>query len=85
MVKLTTKNLPSIIDNYLCKYDLGFTGQEIKELLEKYNIDSEKFYVALGVNTCAIIDGKTITYHCDIEKGLRCVLEDRQQNINEWD
>lgn len=71
--------------SYPTKYEIGFTSLEIKELLEKYKIDSEKFYTALGVNTCAVIDGETVTYHCDIEKGLRCVLENRQQNIMEWD
>jgi len=85
MAKLTIKNLSKVVDNYPTKHNIGFIGQEIKDLLEKYKIDAEKFYVALGVNTCALIDGEAVTYHCDIEKGLRCVLENRQQNIIEWD
>ena len=85
MAKLTVKNLSKIVDSYPTKHKMGFIGEETKALLVKYKIDSEKFYIALGVNTCAIIDGEVITYHCDIEKGLRCVLEDRQQNIMEWD
>lgn len=85
MAKLTLKNLSKVVDNYPTKHKLGFTGQEIKELLEKHKIDGEKFYTALGVNTVGVIDGQSVTYHCDIEKGLRCVLENRQQNIMEWD
>lgn len=85
MAKLTVKNISKVIDKYPCKYEHGFTGLEIKQLLFKYGIDQEKFYIALGVNTCMIIDGQSITYHCDVEKGIRCVLENRQQNILEWD
>jgi hypothetical protein len=85
METLNIKNLSKIINKYPCQYEHGFTSLEIKKLLFKYGIDQEKFYIALGVNTCMVIDGKTITYHCDVEKGIRCVLENRQQNIEEWD
>ena len=83
--KLTSENLELFIDCYKTKYKEGFTGHEIVDILEKYNIDKDKFYDALGVNTCMIIENEVITYHCDVEKGLRCVIEDRDQNILEWD
>ena len=86
MVKiLTSENLELFIDTYKTKHKEGFTGNEIEFILEKYKIDKDKFYEALGVNTCMIIEGQIITYHCDVEKGLRCVIEDRDQNILEWD
>lgn len=83
--KLTSENLELFIDTYKTKHKEGFTGNEIEFILEKYKIDKDKFYEALGVNTCMIIEGQIITYHCDVEKGLRCVIEDRDQNILEWD
>ena len=82
---LTTKNLDDIINNYQTLYDKGFTGIELNQLLEKYSIDIDSFYEKLGVNTVGVIDGKFITYHCDIIKGIRCVLENREQTLDEWD
>lgn len=82
---LTTKNLDEVINNYQTLYDKGFTGIELNQLLEKYSIDIDSFYEKLGVNTVAIIDGKIVTYHCDIIKGIRCVLENREQTLEEWD
>ena len=83
--KLTSENLELFIDTYKTKHKEGFTGYEIEFILEKYKIDKDKFYEALGVNTCMMVEGDYITYHCDVEKGLRCVIEDRDQNILEWD
>ena len=85
MKKLTIKNITNIVNNYPVKYEYGFTSEEIKNLLKEYDLNSESFYKALGVNTCMIIDGQTITYHCDIENALFCVVENREQNIWEWD
>jgi len=85
MDKLTSKNVEEFIYDYPTKHNEGFTGSEIKDILLKYNIDSETFYVKLGVNTCMNIGGEFITYHCDVIKGLRCVIEDREQTLEEWD
>ena len=54
-------------------------------MLIKNNIDSDKFYDALGVNTCCMIDGQIITYYWDVELALACVLQDRDKTIDEWD
>jgi hypothetical protein len=85
MKKLTSKNVTYIVYEYPTKNKEGFVGSEINTILEKYSIDKEKFYEALGVNTCAMIGGEIVTYHCDILKGLRCVIENREQNFLEWD
>jgi hypothetical protein len=85
MEKLTSETLNEFIENYPTKHKEGFVGSEINDVLEKYNIDKDKFYTALGINTAMVIGGEWITYHCDVEKGLRCVLEDRDQNYLEWD
>lgn len=82
---LTTENLDNIINNYQTLYTMGFTVIELHQLLEKYSIDTDSFYEKLGINTVRVIDGQTVTYHCDIIKGLRCVLEDREQTLEEWD
>jgi hypothetical protein len=83
--KLTSDNVESFVHNYPTKHTQGFTGSEIINILKKYDIDNTKFYTGLGVNTCMVINGESITYHCDILKGLRCVLENREQTFEEFD
>ena len=74
-----------IIESSERKNEIGFTGTEIGLMLIKNNIDSDKFYDALGVNTCCTIDGQIITYYWDVELALECVLQDRDKTIDEWD
>jgi hypothetical protein len=85
MEKLTSENVESFIYDYPTKHMQGFLGSEIMTILEKHEIDKDKFFTALGVNTVMVIDGKFVTYHCDILKGLRCVIENREQTFEEWD
>ena len=74
-----------IIQKAKRKNEIGFTGVEIQLMLIENNIDSDKFYNALGVNTCCMIDGKIITYFWDVENALDRVLNDRDMDISEWD
>lgn len=83
--KLTSENVEDFIYEYPTKNKEGFVGSEINTILEKYEIDKDKFYDALGVNTCMMIGGEFVTYHCDVLKGLRCVIENREQTFEEWD
>ena len=83
--KLTSENVESFVYDYPTKHVQGFLGTEIMTILEKYEIDNDKFFDALGVNTCMMIDGQFITYHNDILKGLLCVIENREQTFEEWD
>lgn len=85
MEKLTSENVEEFIYEYSTKHKQGFTVYEINTILEEYGIDKNNFYTALGVNTCMIIDNEFITYHCDVLKGLRCVIENREQTFEEWD
>jgi len=85
MVVLTSKNVEEFVYDYPTKHVQGFMGSEIMTILEGCEIDKDKFFDALGVNTCMVIGGETITYHCDILKGLRCVIENREQTFEEWD
>ena len=85
MKKLITDSITSTVNKYPTRSDYGFNPREIVTLLTEYDINIDKFYDALGVNTCMIEEGQVITYHCDVAKALRCVIEDRQQTLEEWD
>lgn len=85
MDKLTSENLSKFIDSYPTKYQYGFLGSETNEILEKFEIDKDKFYTAMGVNTCMMMEGQIVNYHCDIELALRCVIENRDKTLDEWD
>jgi len=87
---LTSKNVNDFIYGYPTRHKQGFIGKEINNILEKCKInkseiDKDKFYDGLGVNTCMVIGNDFITYHCDVIKGLLCVIEDREQTLGEWD
>lgn len=84
-MKLTSENISQFIDSYPTKYPQGFLSSETTKILLEHNIDQDKFYKALGVNTCMRMDNQILNYHCDIELALRCVLEDRDKTLEEWD
>ena len=79
------EKLQKKVFDYNTKYKVGFIKSEIEQLLEELNINERRFYKALGVNTCMLIDGEVITYHTDILKGVVCAIENREQNSLEWD
>jgi hypothetical protein len=79
------EKLQKKVFDYNTKYKEGFIKSEIEQLLEELNINERRFYKALGVNTCMLIDGDVITYHTDILKGVVCAIENREQNSLEWD
>jgi len=57
----------------IIKSKFGLTNNEIKALLKEQKINEKDFYKALGINTCMIINGETITYHTDIDRALRLI------------
>jgi len=74
------------IYEFKTRYEQGFTNEEVKELLKSYpNINMDKFNDALMGNTCQVIDGNIIMYHCDISAALKCGIENRGLKPEEWD
>ena len=74
-----------MIDNFRRYQKEGFTEKELIQLCDKNKIDYDKFADKLGVNTGMVIGGDFITYEWDVELALRCVLEDRDKTVFEWD
>ena len=78
-------NVSDFVYEYDTKHKEGFTNKEITSLCEKLSIDLEPFSKKLGVNTCMMIEGEIITYHCDVELAVRLCLENRERRLGEWD
>ena len=86
MEKLTIDNVEEIVYNYPTKYRQGLTANELQELLVKYNINLDDFVNKMGIgHTCMVLEGNTIRYYCDILTALRCVIENRDMTLDEWD
>ena len=86
MGTLTIDNVENIVYNHPTKHSRGFTSRELNDFLLKYEINVNDFFYRLGIgHTCMVIEGQTIRYHCDILTALRCVIENRDMTIDEWD
>lgn len=84
--KCLCKKAHTLVYNYKTKYEHGFTKEEQEELLKEFpEISMEKYNEAMFGNTCMMIDGKIITYHCDVEHALYCGIENRGMTQAEWD
>lgn len=80
------KNIRKNVYSYKTKYEEGFVQSEVDDLLKNYpNIHMDRFHDALNGNTCMVKDGEIIMYHCDIEKALRCGVENRSLQASEFD
>lgn len=80
------KEVKDYISTFVTKYPHGFTNVEIEKVLENFpNVNREKFNNAMFGNTCAMIDGNVINYHTDVERAIRCGLENRNLTQEEWD
>jgi len=79
-------NLYDTVYNYPTKNPEGFTGDEINKLLHDFpELDRKMFDDAMIGNTCMVIDGKAVMYHCDILTAIKCGLEHRDRTFQEWD
>jgi len=69
------------------KHELGYTKQEILDILRSLKIHQKTFWKKFGVNTCAVHPetGESLMYGCDIITAIRCCVEKRDKNIWEWD
>lgn len=79
-------NIREKVYNFKTKNKEGFVQSEIDTLLKEYpNINMDKFNSALMGNTCMMVDNEIVMYHSDIEKALRCGIENRNLRSYEWD
>lgn len=79
------KDLKKLVYEWPTKHKEGFTYNEQLDIISYMGCDKETYLDKLGINTCIVIDGETITYHCDILTALRCTLENRDKYLYEWD
>lgn len=80
------ENIREKVYNFKTKNKEGFVQSEIDTLLKDYpEINMDKFNSALIGLTCIVIHDETITYHSDIDKALRCGVENRDLSNYEWD
>lgn len=78
--------IEQVIEKFKTKYKEGFTYSEIDELLKYFpNINMKKYNEAMICNTCMIIDGESIIYHCDVRTALYCGVENRNLRTEEFD
>ena len=78
------ENIREKVYNFKTKNKEGFIQSEIDTLLKDYpKINLDKFNNALMGNTCMMVDDEIVMYHCDIEKALRCGVENR--NLRNWE
>ena len=64
----------------------GFTREELNLILKSFNcINLDKFNGALFGITCMSIKGETVIYPWDVEKAIRCGLENRDLKEEEGD
>jgi len=78
-------SLEDYIYNYPTKHEEGFTTNEMLKLIYELHLGKDRFFDKLGVNTCMIIDGDWITYHCDVLLAARLCIENREMRWYEWD
>jgi hypothetical protein len=80
------KELEEFVYQYPTKYKQGFLGKEIEAIKTKFpKINEDKFFNALKGITCQMEAEGLVIFHCDILNALRCGLENRDMDINEWD
>jgi len=81
-----TENIREKVYNFKTKNIQGFIKTEIDTLLKDYpNINMDMFDDALMGITVITVNKEIVIFHCDIEKALRCGIENRSLRIGEWD
>ena len=84
---MNNDSVHDIVDGYKTNSEHGYSSKEIESLLDTHfpDIDHKVFYEKLGVNTGMIENGVLLTYHCDIERTLNIIIEDRDMYPWEFD
>ena len=81
------QDVTDIVYNYKTSDEHGFTDDEMDELLAtKFpQVSRKRFSEELGINTVMMIDGLYRTYHEDVARALRCIVNNRSVHQDEWD
>lgn len=82
------QKLQNLVYNYPTKHPQGFTSDEQMELAAQFpNINMDKYWDAQTGITCIRDDktGKLIIYHYDVLTSLKCGIQNRNINVDEWD
>lgn len=76
MINMTNNEIDKLVDEFKTRYEYGFTGSEIYNLLLHTNavIDMGKFMNSMRGNTGILIDGDFITYYCDVKWALKTAI-----------
>lgn len=73
------------VDEFQTKYKEGFISKEMRSLCDKFEIDVDEFNKMLGINTGLLINNECITFKDDVSLAFRCILEEREKLLSEWD
>jgi len=57
----------------------------IKHLQGKYVWNEDKYNSAMTGNTCMLMEGEIVNYHCDVLLAVNCALENRTPTVDELD
>jgi len=79
------KDKLQVITLPLSNCELGYTKQEVLDIIRPLKIHHKTFWKKFGVNTCTIIDNEIIYYECDVELAIKLCLENRDMTFLEWD
>ena len=83
---MTNKEIEQYVSDYRTKYEEGFTGGEILELMSIFTeMNTGKFNESLMGNTGIVRGSEFITYRHDIATALKCGLQNRDMYGNEFD
>ncbi len=69
------------------KHKIGYTKQEILDIIRPLGIHHNTFWRKLGINTCGMdmATGESLMYEGDVKLAIRCCLEKRDKHVYEWD
>jgi len=79
------QTLDDYIFSYPTKHKEGFTDSEMLKLIYDLHLGKARFFSKLGINTAIVIDGDWLTYHTDVLRTARMIIENREMYLYEWD
>ena len=80
------QDIEKVVNTFQTKYEQGFLKKEIIALVRTFpGISVKRFNDALYGVTCKTVNGESVIYRHDIEKALRCGIENRDMTDHEMD